>query len=417
MDRPIDDKLQRKNQFSQTLKYLAIPILFIIAFFVFRNLLQTSADVNDFLFAKVQRGDIENTITASGLIVPSFEQQINAPIATEIKEIFIKNGTEVKKGDVILELDQEFIQLEYESLKDQLELRKNNITRLKHEYDKDLQDLEYDNKILGLQLDRMQAQLTDTRHLQKIGTATQEEVDQVVLDIEIAQLQKQKLENELSFRKRVIGGDRRNLELEVLMQEKKLTELRRKLNETSVKAPRPGVLTWINENIGRKVTEGEALVRLANLESFRVEASCSDRFADRVKIGLPVKVKINQAMLDGTITSILPAVENNTLSFIAELTQADAEELRPNLRVEVYIISDKKEDVLIVANGAGFSGAKEQEVFVVEGGQAVKKKIRLGLVNATTLEVAGGEVREGDRVIISDMEEFAHLEVLQLSEE
>ncbi len=414
MDRVIDDNTQRKNNRNRILKILIIPILFMVAFWALKNVLKTSAESKEFQIVKVERGDIENTITASGLIVPSFEQQINAPIATEIKEVFLKNGATVNTGDVILELDQEYIQLEYESLKDQLELRKNNITRLKHEYAKDLKDLDYDDQIMALQLDRMQAQLTDARHLQKIGTTTQEEVDQVALNIEIAQLEKRKLENDLAFRKQVIEGDRRNLELEVLMQEKKLTELRRKLKETSVKAPRNGVLTWINENIGRKVQEGEALVRLANLDRFRIEATCSDRYASRVKVGLPVKVKINQTILEGSISTILPSIENNTISFNVELDKADATELRPSMRVEVYIISDKKEDVLVVANGPGFTGAALQDVFVIENDKAIKKEIRVGLVNASTLEITGGTVKEGDRIIISDMEAYQHLDEIQM---
>ena len=414
MDRAIDDNTQRKNSRNQMLKIILIPFLFMVAFWALKNVLKTSAEAKEFQIVKVERGDIENTITASGLIVPSFEQQINAPIATEIKEVFLKNGAAVKTGDVILELDEEYIQLEYESLKDQLELRKNNITRLKHEYDKDLKDLDYDDQIMGLQLDRMQAQLADARHLQKIGTTTQEEVDQVALNIQIAQLEKRKLENDLAFRKQVIEGDRRNLELEVLMQEKKLTELRRKLKETSVKAPRAGVVTWINENIGRKVQEGEALVRLANLDRFRIEATCSDRHANRVTVGLPVKVKVNQTILEGSISTILPSIENNTISFNIELEKADATELRPSMRVEVYIISDKKENVLVVNNGPGFNGAALQEVFVVENDKAVKKEIRIGLVNASTIEIIGGTVKEGDRVIISDMEKYQHLDEIQM---
>ncbi len=414
MDRAIDENTQRKNSRTQMLKFIIIPFLFMVAFWALKNFLKTSAEAKEFQIVKVERGDIENTITASGLIVPSFEQQINAPIATEIKEVFLKNGTAVNAGDVILELDEEYIQLEYESLKDQLELRKNNITRLKHEYDKDLKDLDYDDQIMALQLDRMQAQLADARHLQKIGTTTQEEVDQVALNIEIAQLEKKKLENDLAFRKQVIEGDRRNLQLEVLMQEKKLTELRRKLKETSVKAPRAGVVTWINENIGRKVQEGEALVRLANLDRFRIEATCSDRYANRVTIGLPVKVKVNQTILEGNISTILPSIENNTISFNIELDKADATELRPSMRVEVYIISDKKENVLVVNNGPGFTGAALQDIFVVENDKAVKKEIRIGLVNAKTIEITGGTVKEGDRVIISNMEKYQHLDEIQM---
>ncbi|MFT7605364.1 MAG: HlyD family secretion protein, partial [Saprospiraceae bacterium] len=405
---------QRKNNFGQWFKYLLVIVAIAAGIFLLRNLLKTEIKKEDFIFANVERGDMDNTITATGLVVPSFEQQINAPVSTEIQEILLKSGTQVKPGDLILKLDEEYIKLENESLKDELELKTNNITRLKLEYKKDLNDIDYENQIKGLRLSSLEANLADIRRLKEIGSATQEEVEQAELDVQIEQLEKKKLDNELNFRKQVIGSDERNLELEVMIQKKKLQELARKLKETSVKAPRGGVITWINENIGQKVNEGDPLVRIANLESFRIEGSCSDRYANLVKIGMPVKVRANKTMLDGAITSILPAVENNTVEFIIILAEADQKELRPNMRVEVFIISDKKEDVLKIRNGSAFTGSMDQSLFVVKGNQAKKRKVNIGLSNVNYVEIIGGDVQVGDQVIISDMKDYDHLDVIQL---
>ncbi len=417
MDQPISSLDQRKNNFGQWFKYLLIIAVVVAGVFLLRNLLKTEIKKADFVFAKVEQGDMENTITASGMVVPSFEQQINAPVSTEIKKTILKSGTRVEPGDLILNLDEEYIKLDYESLKDQLELKKNNITRLKLEYKKDLQEIDYEDKIKGLRLSSLKANLGDVQRLKEIGSATQEEVEQAELNVQIEELEKKKLENDLNFRKSVITSDERNLELEVLIQEKKMKELARKLKETSVKAPRGGVITWINENIGQKVNEGDPLVRIANLESFRIEGSCSDRYANLVKVGMSVKVRVNKTMLDGAITSILPAVENNTIEFVVLLDKADQQELRPNMRVEVFIISDKKENVLKLKNGSVFTGSAEQALFVVQGDHAVKKKVRVGLTNVNYVEIIGGDVKSGDQVIISKMVDYDHLERIELKQE
>jgi HlyD family secretion protein len=416
MDRPISSLDQTKNNFSQWIKYALIVIIIGGGIYALRNFLKTEIQKEDFIYAKVERGDIENTITASGLVVPSFEQQINAPVSTEIQEILLKSGTHVKPGDLILKLDEEYIRLENESLKDQLELKTNNITRLKLEYKKDLNDIDYENQIKGLKLSSLQANLADIRRLKEIGSSTQEEVEQAELNVQIEQLEKKKLDNDLNFRKQVISSDERNLELEVMIQKKKLQELSRKLKETAVKAPRGGVITWINENIGQKVNEGDPLVRIANLESFRIEGSCSDRYTNLVKVGMPVKVRANKTMLNGTITSILPAVENNTLEFLIILDKADQKELRPNMRVEVFIISDKKENVLKIRNGSAFTGGMDQSIFVVQGNQAIKKKANIGLTNVDFVEIIAGDIHAGDQVIISDMKDYDHLETIELKQ-
>ena len=414
MDRELSKTAILKNRWRLLRRLTLIIGVFGGAFFLLRYLLKARMVLEDFQVVTVERGVMENTITASGLVVPAFEQQINAPVNTEIKSVLLRSGTRVEPGDLIIELDEEFVRLEFESINDELELKKNNITKLRLEFEKNLRELDYENQIKALQLSSLEAKLKDARRLKEIGGATQEEVQQAELNLQIANLEKKKLENDLNFRKQTINSDRRNLELEVMIQEKKLSELRRKLKETSVVAPRPGVITWLNEDIGMKVSEGDPIVRMADLESFRVEASCSDRYASLVKVGMPVKVRINQSNLPGTIVSILPAVENNTLEFVVALEEANHKELRPSMRVEVFIISDRKEQVLRVKNGPVFTGAVQQPLFVIRGDKAVMHSVRIGLTNMDYVELESGGLREGDRVIISDMEDYDHLETIEL---
>jgi HlyD family secretion protein len=394
MDRPISESVQRKQRGQQWLKGILVIALLGAALFFFRHLLKTDIDPTKFRIATLERGNMQNTITATGLVIPAFEQQVNAPIPTEIKSIFKKAGDEVKTGDVLLELDNAYIKLSYDSRNDQLELRKNNITRLQFEYDKNLNELDYDAQIKRLQVSSLEANLADVKRLKDIGGATQEEADRASLDLQIAKLEQKKLENELAFRKNVVTSDRRNLQLEVMIQEKEIAELAKKLKETKVTAPRNAVVTWINENIGQKVNEGEALAKLSNLESFRIEASCSDRYADLVKPGMPVRVRINKTNLPGTVLSILPAVANNTLEFVVQLEEDNHSELRPNMRVEVYIISSEKENVLRVANGPGFTGAVQQDIYVIRGEQAQKEKIEVGLSNVDFVELLNTSLKD-----------------------
>ncbi len=414
MDKPISTSIQRKNQAGTIFRWAIIIAAVVAGFFFLRWLLTAKAEINEFRLATVQRGAIEQTISASGMVIPSFEQQINSPVSTEIKTVLMKSGAQVKEGDIILRLDDEYIRLDYESIKDQLALKKNNSTRLTLEYDKNLKDLEYDDQIKGLEVSSLEAQLADVKRLKALGSATQEEVEQAELNLKIANLQKKKLENELQFRKAVIKGDRENLDLEVQIQEKELRELERKLTETEVKAPSKGVLTWVNENIGQKVSEGESLARIADLESFRIDASCSDRYTNAVKVGMPVKVKISNSFLKGTVNAILPSVENNTLEFTVALEESDSPLLRPNMQVEVFLISDTKQDALRVNNGPAFTGGALQEIFVVRGDKAVKEQIKVGLTSRDFIEIAGGNIQAGEKIIVSNMRDYEHLEEIAL---
>jgi HlyD family secretion protein len=416
MDRPISDTKKKRRLGKNALRITGLIAVLVGALFVLRSMLTKELDRKDFQTATVEVGKVEEAITASGLVVPAFEQQLTAPVTAAIQEVRRQSGDQVERGDTILQLDEEYIRLQYESLADQLELKKNKITRLRHEYDKNIQDLAYESEIKALQISSLEAQLADTKRLREIGSATPEEVDQAQLQLDIARLEKQKLDNELRFREQVLPGDRRNLELEVRMEEKKSSELSRKLRETSVIAPRSGVITWINEDLGKQVSEGELLVRLADLQRYRIEATCSDRYAAQVKIGLPVRVRINQTDLNGRISTILPAVKNNTVAFIVELDEPDHPKLRPNRRVEVYLIANAREQALRLKNGPAFRGKTIQPLFVVDGKEARRTEARIGLTSVDYVELLETDLQPGQQVIISDMAAYEHLEQIKLEE-
>ena len=417
MDRQISNNEQLKSKLGNWLKYIVLIAVIIVAMFFLRNFLKKKADMNDFFIARVERGDIQNTVTASGIVQAAFEREINAPVNTEIKNVILPKGTLVKENDLILELDQEYTQLEFDKLKDELALRRNNVDKLKLKFDKDLRDLDYQNQIKGLQLSELIAQVKDQKRLTEIGAATAEELEGAELKLKVANIEKQILENNVSYAKSVNVKEKESLELEYKIQEKRLRELRRKLTETSVRAPLNGVITWINENIGKTVTEGEPLVRIADLSRYKIEASSSDRNAEKINVGLSVNVRINNRTLKGIITTVLPEVINNTVRFIVELDEPNADILRPNLRVEVYLITDEKKNILKIKNGPAFRGAKTQELFILDGNKARKVTINKGLTNSSFVEITSPEIKEGQLIIISDTKDYNHLDEFTLVKE
>jgi HlyD family secretion protein len=367
----------------------------------------------DLTIATVETGDVLQTLTASGSIIPAFEYTINAPVITEIKSIYLSNGATVAAGNKILELDQEFTALEYQKLQDELLLKKNNIDKLKLQYDKELKDLEHQFTIKGLQINETDAQIKAQIRLKNVGGAAQEDIDKARLQLTIMQIEKEVLQNDLSYRKKLVVLDRNNLELEYEIQAKRLAELRRKLNETTVRAEKSGVITWINEDLGKTVQVGEPLVRVADLQRFRVEAITSDRNLQWLKPGTPVIVRINRQDLNGTISHTLPAIENNSIKFHVALQQPDHEALRPNLRADVYIVTAERHQTRRLRVGPAMTTGSQQDMYVVRQGVAQKVQVTKGLTNPDYVEIAEG-LQPGDRVIISGYEKMKNAASIKL---
>ena len=84
----------------------------------------------------METGDIENTITASGEVLPEFEEVISSPVKASVQSVLLDAGTQVKAGEPVLTLDKSASQTEYEKMKFELETKRNNISKLKLELDK-----------------------------------------------------------------------------------------------------------------------------------------------------------------------------------------------------------------------------------------------------------------------------------------
>ena len=122
---------------------------------------------------------------------------------------------------------------------------------------------------------------------------------------------------------------------------------------------------------------------------------------------MPFRVKINEDYLTGTVSNVLPTVENGIITLTASLDQASSPLLRPNLRVDVLVVMERKQSVLRIARGPATGGEGARDLFVVRGETAVKVPVRLGVSNFDQCEVVDG-LLEGDEVVISDMADYAH---------
>jgi HlyD family secretion protein len=226
---------------------------------------------------------------------------------------------------------------------------------------------------------------------------------------------------ELQQLKEAIGNEERateakleGLAMDVETLRKEIAQSRRQLDLATTRADRDGVLTWVMEVEGSAVRKGDVVARIADLSSYRVQANLSDIHASRLAPGMPVRVQVNESTtLDGEISSVLPTIKDGIVTVLASLRDKSSKVLRANLRVDVYIVTDRKQRTLRVRRGAFASGEGVHDVFVVRSGKVVRTPLRIGLLSFDYCEVAGGLI-EGDEVILSDMKEYAHLKEVRL---
>ena len=79
--------------------------------------------------------------------------------------------------------------------------------------------------------------------------------------------------------------------------------------------------------------------------------------------------------------------------------------LRPGLKVEVYVLTSEKSDVMRIKSGAFYKGPGKYSLFVVDGDRLTARDVTLGEASYDYIEVTGG-LRKGERVVVSDMEQY-----------
>jgi len=370
-----------------------------------RSLFTPTVARNSITMAIAEKGDIENTLTATGVVVPEFEEVITSSVSASVQQVLLDAGSPVKKGQSVLLLDKSASRLQYENLKFQVELKRNNIRKMQLELNKSFYDLQSNNSIKQLRINSLEAAVENARRLYKAGGGTREDIEQATMNLQVAQQEKKQLENEISTRQQSMKLDIAETELAAKIQANELKELERKLALAGVVASRAGVVTWVNRNIGAAINEGEPLARIADLSSYKINGSISDAWADQVRVGLPVIVKINDSLLRGAIANIHPSVENNILSFDVQLPRRHQQLLRPNQKLDIYLVTASHENIVRVANGGAFKSKQTQDVFVVKDGIAYRRRVVTGLSSFDYVEIVSG-IQPGETVITSDMQEF-----------
>jgi HlyD family secretion protein len=405
MDTSIEEEVIARKRKRTWLAVVAAVLLAGGVTWVLRSTLSSSLKRSAITVAVVEKGNVENTLNASGEVLPEFEEIITSPIAATIQKALLDAGSPVKTGQSVLVLDKAATKLDFEKLRFQLESKRNSIHKTKLDLDQTFFDLQSNNDIKQLRINSLEASVENAKRLLKAGGGTREDVEQAELNLQVARLEKQQLENQIRSKQQTMQTDIRESEIAAAIQENDLKVLERKLNQANLVASRAGVVTWINKNIGATVREGESLARIADLSSFKVSGSISDNYIDQLHRNMRAIVRINEAPLQGVVVNIYPSVQNGIVSFDIQLDDRNNKLLRPNMKVDVFLVTATHNNVLRVANGPAFKGTADQDIFVVGNGVAVRRKVHIGMTNFDYVEIEGN-VKPGESVIVTDMNEY-----------
>lgn len=406
--------MRTKERNRKVIKFSAIGVVVIVGISLLISLLRAGVQEKDLVFSTVDKGTIEVSVSASGKVVPAFEEIINSPITTRILEVYKKGGDSVDVGTPILKLDLQSTQTDYNKLLDEEEMKRYKLEQLKVNSQTKLSDMAMQIKISEMKLARMKVELRNERYLDSLGAGTTDKVRQAELSYNTSKLELEQLKQQYANEQQVAAAELKVQELDFNIFRKSLAEKKRTLDDAQIRSPRKAILTFINNQVGAQVAEGGQVAIISDLSHFKVESEIADTYGDRVAAGGKAIVKIGSEKLEGTVSSVTPLSKNGVISFTVQLNEDNNAKLRSGLKTDVYVMNAVKEDVMRLANASYYVGRGEYELFVMASDkEIVKRKVQLGDSNFEFVEVIGG-LEPGDKVVINDMSSYKNKSKLKV---
>lgn len=407
MDREIDPTLIRRRR-VRSVAIAAAAILF--AWFGVGSLfglLRPGVPAADIRTARVTRGPVAEVIDATGTVVPASENVLSSPIEARVVEVLARPGAVLAVGDPILRLDTSASRLTVDRLADRLAQKQSERTQLQLSLEKDLFDTETRAEQQKLDAEVLDHRLRQHQTLLREGLISTEQLREVEAEAKKAALSRDQSVRQIENSRKTGAArlDAVELDLRILRNERE--QATRELELATAKAGHAGVLTWVITEAGVTLQRGQVFARIADQSSYRIEATASDIHASRLSSGMPAEVRVAGEVLRGTVSSVNPAIENGAVHFEVRLDEPSNPRLRNSMRVEVSVIGGERTNVLKVARGPFATGARREQVFVIQGNEAFRRDVEIGAFGRDELEMLSG-LNEGDEVIISNTSEFKH---------
>jgi len=404
MDRPVSQEHKRKILIRQSGFISLIIIVPLIIVLFLKSVFIPSVSLSKITTATSEKGNIQITVQGSGTVIPVYEEIITSPFRSNLVKIIKKPGDKVFPKDTLLVLNNKLAENDLDMLKNEYDLQNSRIDKLKIELQQLREDFEFSKKIKEIKVENSRLAYEGEVTLNKMGGSPAYDVKKAKTQWEIEQLEYSQAQYNFNNQVNSKNNAIREIETEISIQKNKIIKAMDLVDKAYVKAPFKGDLSWVIDQPGAAVSEGQQIARVADFSSYKLKGTISNSWAGRVIAGQKVEVRNQGKSLSGTIENIMPAVSQGMMECLIGIDNGDITNLRPAQQLEIRVIISYKDNVLRLPNGPYYKDRGYKEMYVIKGNKAYRKKILLGDANFDWVEVLEG-LQPGENVIVTDIGE------------
>lgn len=416
----MDKIIEKKKGFAAAFTKKALPwwlgafVALFALWLVFRDNSSTLRINSDMLsIGNVSKGEFNDYIRVTGQVQPMTTIQISPLEGGVVQEIVTEEGAKVKKGDVILVLSNEGLDLQI--LNSEAELaEKENILR-NTMISMEQQKLSVYQEMLQLRVEvrRSRRAYESAKELYTEKLISKEEWLKAEEDYMLAKDKLDLVENRAEQ-----DSLYRSVEIEQMTESLNnmrlnMRMIRKRKDNLTVRAAIDGELGLLDVVLGQSIVAGTKVGQINSLNSYKVEAQIDEHYIDRVVAGLEAQFERQSESYSAAIRKVYPEVRDGKFKADFKFIGEQPANIRAGQTYYLSLQLGRSEEAVFIPRGTFYRNTGGQWIYVVdkEGGKAVKRNIKIGRQNPQYYEVLEG-LTPGERVIVGGYDNFGDNDVL-----
>jgi HlyD family secretion protein len=371
------------------------PLAIVAAVTVFAAFFSRRDDAISVRTAVVEQGAIRSVVSTNGKIEPVNNFEAHAPVATSVRRVFVKEGEAVKKGQLLIELDDADARAQAARAQTQLKGAQADLSAAERGGNQE--------EVLGLEAqltkastdrDAAQRNLDALKKLEQQGAASAGEVRDAQDTLARADAQLTFLKQKQA--KRYSNAELARVEAQRTEAQATYDAAQDVLAKSNVRAPFDGVVYSLPAKQGGFVAAGDLLLQVADLQRVQLRAFVDEPDVGRLAPGDPIEITwdaVPGRVWRATVSSIPSTVKLRGSRNVGETTSiVDNKDLKllPNINVGVSIVTAEHDHVLIVPREAIRMDDSKPYVLQVSGHELKRRDVETSLSNLTEVEVSHG---------------------------
>jgi HlyD family secretion protein len=345
--------------------------------------------------AHVERGQIRSLISTNGKIEPVQNFEAHSPLTTTVQRVLVKEGDAVKKGQLLLALDDADLRAQSARAQAQLKAALAQVNAIERGGNQE-EVLSLNAQMVKARADRDAAQrnLDTLKKLQQQGAASAGEVRSAENALAQADAQLNLLQQKQTGR--YSPPEIAHVEAQRREAQATYDAAQDLLAKSNVHAPFDGIVYSLPVRQGAFVSSGDLLLQLADLRKVQVRAFVDEPDVGKLAPGNLIEITwdaVPGRIWPATVTSVPSTVKlrgsRNVGETISIVDNRDMK-LLPNVNVGVTIVNAHRDNVLVVPREAVRMDDSKPYVLQVVGHQLKRRDVETSISNLTQVEVTRG---------------------------